>query len=82
MGNSHTDLIAVESDGGLMTVATVAKLLAVARSTVYVLMDSGRLPYVKLGRARRVSRRAVAELINDSARGGWMVPGRTGTGAK
>jgi excisionase family DNA binding protein len=38
----------------LATVAEVARHLAVSRSKVYQLMESNQLPYVKLGRCRRV----------------------------
>jgi excisionase family DNA binding protein len=46
---------------GLMTIEEVGKFLSVARSTVYQLMGKGRLPFVKIGRARRVPRQAVFE---------------------
>ena len=38
----------------LATISEVARYLAVSRSTVYQLMESGQLPYVKLGRCRRI----------------------------
>src|SRR5258708_11453030 len=53
---------------GLMTVAECATFLRLGRSTIYNLMDSGSLPYVRLsgreGRraARRIPRKAVIAL--------------------
>ena len=38
----------------LMTVDEVAAKLAVGKTTVYMLMSSGRLPSVKIGRSRRI----------------------------
>lgn len=40
----------------LYTVAAAAEQLSLGRSTVYELMASGDLPFVKLGRARRIRR--------------------------
>ena len=47
---------------GLMRVLEVAGFLGISRASVYQLMERGELPWVKLGRARRVPRRAVIEL--------------------
>jgi excisionase family DNA binding protein len=47
----------------LATVSDVARHLAVSRSTVYQLMESGALPYVKLGRCRRIRWSDVDALI-------------------
>ncbi len=44
---------------GLATVSEAAGFLAVSRSTLYLLMDSGQLPHCKIGRARRIPWRAV-----------------------
>ena len=46
---------------GLMTVRKAAEFLGLSRSTVYALMESGELPFAKIGKARRIPRRAVAE---------------------
>ena len=43
----------------LMTILDAARVLAISRSTVWKLMDSGALPWVKIGGARRVSAAAV-----------------------
>jgi excisionase family DNA binding protein len=55
----------------LMTVAEAKTFLSLSRSTLYELMDGGHLRYVKLGRARRLPRRAVRELAAANLRGGW-----------
>jgi excisionase family DNA binding protein len=47
---------------GLMTVLQAAKFLGLSRAKVYQLMDQGLLAYVKIGRSRRIPRRALVEL--------------------
>jgi excisionase family DNA binding protein len=47
---------------GLDRVGEVARFLKVSMSTVYGLMQRGALPYVKIGKLRRVPHRAVVEL--------------------
>ncbi|GEM_PF-1975390 len=54
---------------GLMTVPEVAAFLRLSRSTVYALMEKGALPYVRIGAARRVPRRAVIDLAAANLRG-------------
>ena len=56
---------------GLMTVMEAARFLSVSQSTLYSLMDSGRLAYVKIGRARRLPRRGVANFAESNMTGGW-----------
>lgn len=51
---------------GLMTVKEAASFLRLGVSTVYEQMDAGRLGYVKIGRARRIPKRAVIELAKAS----------------
>jgi excisionase family DNA binding protein len=48
--------------GGLDTVGQAAAYLGFSRSHLYALMERGHLPYVKIGKARRVPHRAVLEL--------------------
>jgi excisionase family DNA binding protein len=47
---------------GLDRVGEVARFLKLSVSTVYGLMDRGELPFVKLGKSRRIPHRAVVEL--------------------
>ena len=47
---------------GLIRVCDAAEFLGLARSTLYQLMERGELPYAKIGRARRIPRRAVVAL--------------------
>jgi excisionase family DNA binding protein len=47
---------------GLDKIAEAARFLKLSTSSVYNLMTCGRLPYVKIGKARRVPHRAVVEL--------------------
>ena len=60
-------------EDGLVSVAEAAQFLSLSRSSLYVLMDAGRLAYVKLGRARRIPRRALIELVRANLRGGFDV---------
>ncbi len=55
---------------GLMTVSEAAAFLRLSRSSIYTLMDHGELAFVKLGRSRRVPRRAVVELAASGLQGG------------
>jgi excisionase family DNA binding protein len=64
---------------GLITVKEAAKFLRLSRGKVYQLMDSGMLCYLKLGRARRIPRRAVVQLAARELRGGTlMIDGNQG----
>ena len=47
---------------GLLTVSEAIAFLRLSRSTLYSLMDAGDLAYVRIGRARRIPRRAVVDL--------------------
>jgi excisionase family DNA binding protein len=53
----------------LLTAEQAADALSVSRGRVYELIASGRLKSVKLGKSRRISRRALEELIADLERG-------------
>ena len=44
---------------GLDRVADAARFLKVSPSSVYNLMGRGRLPYVKIGKSRRIPRRSL-----------------------
>ncbi len=63
----RTDVVAE----GLLTVTDAARFLSVSRSKLYEMMDRGELPYVKLGRSRRIPRRALVELAASGLRGGY-----------
>ena len=58
---------------GLLTIVETAEFLSISRSKLYELMDTGELQFVKLGRSRRVPRRAVVELAARGLRGGSRV---------
>ena len=60
---------------GLLTVVESASFLRVGRSSLYVLMDRGELRFVKIGRSRRIPRRAVIALAACGLRGGVQVIG-------
>lgn len=56
---------------GLLSVPDAAKFLSISRSAVYQLMQSGRLPYVHLGRSRRIPKRSLVSLAASNLQGGW-----------
>ena len=58
---------------GLMSVKEAAKFLSISRSKLYELMNEGELQFVKIGRSRRVPRRAVTELAARGLQGGSRV---------
>ena len=60
---------------GLMTVREAAEFLRLSRSSVYALMGHGELAFVKLGRSRRIPRRALVELAASGLRGGMRITG-------
>ncbi len=61
----------ISADGRpLGRVKEVQRRLSMSRSGVYGLMDKGILPYVKIGKCRRVPLEAVEKLIRDSTVGG------------
>lgn len=53
-----------------MSIEEASAFLSVGRSTVYELMDKGLLPYAKIGRSRRVPKRALVELAAANLKGG------------
>lgn len=70
MDRPAADLIA----DGLLTVEQAGRLLSCSRSYLYARMDAGELPFVRLGRARRIPRRAVLEFAAARLTGGQAPP--------
>ena len=58
-----------------MKLAAAAAFLSRSRATLYTLMDRGELPFVKIGRSRRIPKRAVVELAARGLRGGIRLTG-------
>lgn len=69
---AHSESIALFDDG-LITVPEASKFLGLSRSQVYCLMETGQLVYVKLGRSRRIPKRALVDLAQANLRGGWQM---------
>ena len=60
---------------GLLRISDASKFLGLSRSKLYQLMDRGELPFVKIGRARRIPRRAVIRLASEALHGGGALSG-------
>ena len=58
--------VIVQDNGGLRPVGAVAAFLSISRSKVYQLMEAGDLPYVKLGKSRRVRWDDVLKLVEQN----------------
>ena len=54
----HTGLV----NDGLLKVPVAAQFLGISIAKLYQLMERGGLAYVKLGRSRRIPRRALVDL--------------------
>ncbi len=52
----------------LVTIVEVAAALRVSRATIYRLVHNGELPGVRVGKAMRVTRRAVSEFMRRPSR--------------
>lgn len=50
----------------LLTVAEVASMLRLSKMTIYRLMNSGRLPALRVGRSFRIPRDSVRNLLEES----------------
>jgi excisionase family DNA binding protein len=48
---------------GLDKIPEVSRFLKVSVSQVYALMQEGELPFVKIGKSRRIPHRAVLDLV-------------------
>jgi excisionase family DNA binding protein len=55
---------------GLDRITEVSAFLKISRSQVYALMGKGDLPFVRIGRSRRVPHRAVVRLAARNLVGG------------
>jgi excisionase family DNA binding protein len=49
----------------LFTAAEAAEQLGISRSTIYTLMNCGRLRSVRIGAARRIRRQDLVEFVNE-----------------
>ncbi len=50
---------------GAMTVTEAVKLSGIGKSTLYAVMEKGELCYLKIGKARRIPRRALTRWLAD-----------------
>lgn len=58
---------------GLLSVAEASALLSVSRSFLYAAMGRGELAYCRLGRTRRIPRRALIEFAASRLSGGEQI---------
>ena len=49
----------------LLTITEASQLLAISRSKLYELLNSGNLPSVHIGRSRRIRMKDIEEFVND-----------------
>lgn len=61
-------------EDGLVSLTNAMAFLSVGRSTLYELMDKGFLPYAKIGRSRRIPKRALIHLAQATLKGGNAMP--------
>jgi excisionase family DNA binding protein len=63
--NRAADLLSerIPVEEGLVTVPQASSFLSVSRAKLYAMMGTGELPFVKMGRCRRVPRRALLALV-------------------
>ncbi len=61
------------SPTALLTIREAAGFLRLSRSTIYLFMDRGLLPFAKFGRTRRIPKRALVELAAAHLEGGVRV---------
>ncbi|MDX2572497.1 MULTISPECIES: helix-turn-helix domain-containing protein [Streptomyces] len=54
--------------GRFLTVAEVASLMRIRKSTVYRLVHTGHLPAIRVGRAFRVPEQAVHDYLQENLR--------------
>ena len=58
--------------GGLVSVREAARLTGLSVSYLYQRMDRGELAYAKFGRARRIPRNSLEQLMADALQGGGI----------
>jgi excisionase family DNA binding protein len=56
---------AVIADGA-MSIRKAVQFTGFSRSFLYEMMEDGRLPYIKIGRARRIPKRALLDLLQQA----------------
>ena len=76
MGPRNREALVAE---GLASLDEAMRFLSIGRSMIYVLMDSGLLPYAKIGRCRRIPHRALVDLASRNLRGGDALSAIQGT---
>jgi excisionase family DNA binding protein len=59
---------------GMATVKEAGDFLAVSRSSIYALMEAGKLHWVKIQGSRRIPRKSLVALASANLKGGWQAP--------
>lgn len=63
---------AIKDTTGLVNLREATTFLRISRSKLYLLMESGELPFVKLGKSRRVPMAALLKLIEEHTHTGRL----------
>ena len=58
-------------DDGAVSPEVARRFLGVSKTSFYAAMDRGEIPYAKIGRSRRIPKRALREFLARNLRGGW-----------
>ena len=62
-GDKPPEMVTDQNGNRLLRVREVAQMLSLGRSMIYELMNSGRLPSVKIGNARRIKLNEALKLL-------------------
>lgn len=65
------DATAAFLDEGLVSVEVGRKFLGISKTSFYAAMERGEIPYVLVGRCRRIPKQALREFLARNLRGGW-----------
>jgi excisionase family DNA binding protein len=60
MATNGTEMI----EDGAFAIPEAQRFSTLSRATIYNLMESGELPYIKMGRRRAIPRRALIEMMS------------------
>lgn len=65
---------------GVLTVRAAGEFTGWSVASLYAAMERGELQFVKLGRSRRIPKRALVDFMARNLQGGWAIPGTNEAG--